>query len=93
MKKIYKKKLEKLFKVLKPYQDYINVVFVRHTDQVPIKNKFGIIDSNLTLSHLRAAKAVEFAINSGFNPMWVSSQGLSKFTRNTRSLSVRIMER
>ena len=89
----HKKQLVELFEAIKPYQEHINLVFIGHTDQTPIKSKFGVIESNLILSHLRAAKAVEFAIEKGFDPMWVSSQGLSEYTRNTRSLSVRIMER
>lgn len=87
------KSLDHLLEVIKPYHQHLNLVFIGHTDAAPVNSKIGVIDSNLILSHVRAAKAVEYATGKGFDPMWVSSQGLSEFTRNTRSLSIRIMER
>ena len=87
------KSLKVLFGLLSKHQSHLNMVFIGHTDSIPVKNKKSVVDSNLILSHMRAAKAVEFAIDEGFDPMWVSSQGLSEYTRNTRSLSIRIMER
>lgn len=88
-----KRSLDALFDILKQHQDNINMVFIGHTDSIPVKDKRAVVDNNIILSHMRAAKAVEYAISSGFDPMWVSSQGLSEYTRNTRSLSIRIMER
>jgi hypothetical protein len=36
---------------------------------------------------------VEFALNLGFDPRAVTGQGAGEFSRNTRSLSIRITER
>lgn len=85
--------LDKILVGLSPYKGKINLVFVGHTDDIPIKGGKKVIESNMILSSLRASKAVEFAISKGFSPYWVSAQGLAEFSRNTRSLSLRVMER
>lgn len=85
--------IKRVLDLVKPYEKKLNIVFIGHTDSIPFKGSRGMVNSNMILSSLRAAKAVEFAIDRGFDHMWVSSQGLSKHVRNTRSLSIRIMER
>ena len=82
-----------LLDTLKSYQDNFNFVFIGHSDSMPLKASRKIIKDNLTLSSLRAIKAVELAISKGINPMWVSAQGMDKYSRSTRSLSLRIIER
>lgn len=87
------KEIQRILKMILPYKDGLNVVFIGHSDSVPLKSAKKTIDSNMILSTMRAAKAVEYAVDNGFDPLWVSSQGLAQNTRNTRSLSIRIMER
>jgi flagellar motor protein MotB len=86
--------IEKVLETLKPYSDRIALTFIGHTDESPVA-KIGnkIIDSNLVLSNLRAAKAVEVAVANGFNPRWVAAQGVAEFTRNSRTLSIQVLER
>ena len=89
-----KEELKKVLEAIKPHSDALVLTFIGHSDQSPMKAKQGaVIDSNLVLSNLRAAKAVEFAVTQGFNPRTVVSQGADMFSRNTRSLSLRLVER
>jgi chemotaxis protein MotB len=88
-----KTQLEKVLAGLLPFKEKINLVFVGHTDAVPIKAGKNVIESNMILSSLRASKAVEMALSKGYNPYWVSAQGFAEYSRNTRSLSLRVMER
>ena len=85
--------INRVLKMIKPYENRLNIVFIGHSDSIPVKASRRVINSNMLLSSMRAAKAVEYAIGKGFDPFWVSSQGLSQNVRNTRSLSMRIMER
>jgi flagellar motor protein MotB len=93
LKKDSKKEIERVLKLIEPYKEGLSIVFIGHSDSVPVTSKRKTIDSNMILSTLRAAKAVEYAVEKGFDPLWVSSQGLAEYTRNTRSLSIRVMER
>jgi chemotaxis protein MotB len=85
--------LKILLESLKTHREKVNLIFIGHTDMAPIKNKKQVVDNNMILSTLRASKAVEIAVKNGFSPYWVSAQGLAEFSRNTRSLSIRVIER
>jgi flagellar motor protein MotB len=88
------KKLVQTLKSIKPYADSITLTFIGHTDAAPVVHlDRRIIDSNLVLSNLRATRAVELALTQGFDPKQVIAQGIGEFSRNTRSLSLRISER
>lgn len=88
-----KKEIKTILENIDPKNSKFNLVFIGHSDTIPISGHRAVIDSNLILSSLRAAKAVEFAINLGYDPVWVSAQGVGEYTRNTRSLSLRVIER
>lgn len=86
--------LEKILKEIKPFSKNLMITFIGHADESKITMiKDNIIDSNLVLSNLRATRAVEIAFQLGFDPMNVTGQGAGEFSRNTRSLSIRISER
>jgi flagellar motor protein MotB len=78
---------------LRPHMGKINLVFVGHTDEIPMGANRKVINSNLVLSSLRASKAVEIAIKNGFDPVWVSAQGVGEHNRNSRTLSLRVVMR
>lgn len=86
--------ITKVLDVVKLHKDDVMVTFIGHTDEIPVKSAGGsVIDTNFVLSNLRAAKAVEFAVETGFDPRWVTAQGVGEHLRMTRSLSLRISER
>jgi len=90
-----RRELGHVLDIIVPFSEQVSISIVGHTDEVPVsalRNK-KIVDSNLVLSNLRATKAVEFAVSNGFDPRWVSSEGVAEHRRNTRSLSLRITER
>ena len=87
-------KLQQLLSLLEPYRSQIDLVFIGHTDTSAIATgRKKVVDSNLVLSNLRAARAAEFALLKGFDPQHVSSEGVGQYRRATRSLSVKIVER
>ena len=89
-----KSEVDRVLEVLHPYADKIALVFVGHTDEVPVRVfKNHVIDSNMVLSNLRSSYAVNYAVTKGFDARWVYAQGVGEYARNTRSLSIRIMER
>src|SRR5690606_8978245 len=62
------KRMQKLLDILEPHRDRIDVVFIGHTDSQAIsKGKGKVVDSNLVLSNLRAARSAEFALLKGFD--------------------------
>ena len=86
--------LEEVFSVLKPYAKEVHLVFVGHTDEKPISHlnrKF--VQSNLALSNLRASHAADWAVSSGFDPKFVSTEGFAEYARGSRSLSLKIKTR
>lgn len=89
-----KKELARVLAVVREYDENIHLTFIGHTDEVPVayaNNK--VINSNLVLSNLRAARAVEVAWEEGFSPKYVFSQGAGEQQRKTRSLSLEIRGR
>jgi flagellar motor protein MotB len=88
-----KKQLSALLQTLKPYSKQIKVIFSGHTDNKPLQaSKSDLLRTNLDLSNLRASTAANFAIESGFEPAQVSTEGFGEFGRRSRTLSVRIIE-
>lgn len=87
-------RLRSSFEIIGQFKKSIKLTFIGHADQLPIRGASGkIINSNLRLSNLRAARAAEYAGAWGFDPAWVWAQGVGQFQRNTRSLSVRVESR
>ncbi len=92
-----KAELNEILKRLSPHKANLKITFIGHTDDAAInskrKKKNEVISSNLVLSNLRAARAVEHAMANGFDPRFLSAEGAGEFNRNTRSLTMRIVER
>lgn len=87
------KDFDEILAVISPYRSEINLIVVGHSDKLPINPSTKIVNNNLILSTIRATKGVEYLIKKGFEPTWISAQGVGEHNRNTRSLSVRIMAR
>lgn len=86
--------LKAILDVVKPQADKLALTFIGHADDKPVvRVGANVIDSNLVLSNLRAARAVQFAVAEGFDPRWIAAQGVGEYRRNSRSLSVQIVER
>ena len=87
------KVIAKVLGIVKKKSDHFNIVFIGHSDLVPFQTNNKVVNNNLILSSLRAAKGVEYAIAQGFDPFWVSAQGMSEHVRGSRSLSIRVMQK
>jgi flagellar motor protein MotB len=87
-----KKGLDDVLKVLKPFGGVIHVSFIGHADDTPITQTHkGVVDSNLVLSNLRGAKAMEYAVKrGGFDPARLTAGGAGEYSRNTRSLTLKV---
>jgi len=94
MGKIYlndqiKGKLSNVLKVLEKNINKIEIIFVGHTDSVPvIQDKKNIVEDNYDLSVLRASKALQFALHEGILPSHVAAKGAAEVVRNSRTLSM-----
>ncbi len=88
-----KSRLDNFLRSLKPYSEKVALVFIGHTDKRPVAGQKQIINSNFVLSSVRANRALEYALQQGFDPRWVAAQGVGEYVRQTRSLSIRIIER
>lgn len=85
-------RLGDIVKILSPYRDQISIIFVGHADSSNLKRRNKFLNSNVDLSALRAARAMEFAIEAGFNPKQMSIESAGANTRNTRSLSLKVSQ-
>lgn len=86
--------VKNLMDLLKPYQNEIDVVFVGHTDQLPVRsNRSRYLSSNFDLSALRASRAVSFAMGHGFPRERLFTHGAAFNVRDTKSLSVIVRPR
>ncbi len=88
-----KEKLNKVFNLIEKYKADLDIYFIGHTDSQKFKKNKEIINSNLILSSMRSARAVEYAIKNGFDENQVYVQGLKGRPRDTRSLSLRLVAR
>lgn len=89
-----KESLAKLLARIEPYAGQLTLTLIGHADAQPLLvHREAIVDSNLVLSSLRASRAAEFVMESGFDPRAVLTQGAGEYERSTRSLSIRISDR
>jgi flagellar motor protein MotB len=85
---------EDFLKKILPYRDQISMTFIGHTDDVQVTpSPRKIFRDNFDLSSLRATRALQFAVRSGFPEDQVSAKGNSKNSRVSRTLSVLIRSR
>lgn len=85
--------VNKVLDALKPFAHEIDLYFVGHSDQLPIRNKDKYLRNNFILSSLRATAALEHAIGRGFPPSNLYAQGSAENSRNTRSLSIKVVSK
>ncbi len=86
--------LKNVLRVLQPFHTQVSLTFEGHTDPQPVRGtKNKVIDSNLVLSSLRAARAAELAVEQGFEPAFVSALGVAEHLRKSRSLSLLVSGR
>lgn len=82
-------KLRDILTRLEPYIKEVNITFVGHTDSTKVqrvKNKF--VDNNFDLSSIRATKALQQAVKSGFDPAKMFAKGVAEHSKGTRTLSL-----
>lgn len=89
-----KSELKRFLKVIGNDLKSIQIVVTGHTDSLVFneKNK-RVVNNNLILSSMRAAKAVEYLVANGVSKDLILVQGLHDQPRNTRSLSLRVRGR
>ncbi len=86
--------MERLFAILRPYSDSVDIYFEGHADFDPVtKSKSRILTDNYVLSSLRAATALQFARTKGFDEKRLFIAATGSHGRGTRSLSVRLQAR
>lgn len=89
-----KLQLDKVLKIVQPYQSSLKIIFLGHTDDTQFGSSAkNIINNNLILSNIRAVKAVEYAVSKGIKDDVVFAQGLVSHERKTRSLSIRLVKK
>ena len=87
------KQLDKIINIVKNDISGLQLIIIGHTDKLRFnKASKGVINNNLILSSLRAAKAVEYLVGQGLPEEKVFVQGLNGQPRDTRSLTVRLRE-
>jgi len=90
----HEKRLQKLIKQLLPYAEKVNIVFVGHTDSQPLsKTKTENVKDNFDLSALRASAAVRSVQGLGIPKGRMFLSGSAENVRNTRSLSIHLIDR
>jgi flagellar motor protein MotB len=85
-----KQELERVLEALDPYRDAVRITFIGHTDNVKIANRNAYLSNNQDLSSLRAARALTFASERGFDPRFLSSEAAGPHGRGSRSLSLKV---
>ena len=94
LNKSVKSELDQVLDVIDASKNKLNIIFIGHTDKVKFnKSSTEVINNNIVLSSMRAARAVEYAIGKGFSNDQVFVQGTSQQNRNSRSLSIKLLEK
>ena len=88
-----KDELKKVLQILLPYKDKLQITLIGHSDQLALSNAGFYLASNLDLSSLRASRALSFAIEEGYDPSQLTIQAATDQSRNTRSLSIKVVSR
>ncbi|MGZ3805206.1 MAG: OmpA/MotB family protein [Pseudobdellovibrionaceae bacterium] len=82
-------KLQDILTRLQPYISDVNITFVGHTDSMKVqKLKSKYMENNFDLSSLRATKALQQAVKSGFDPSKMFAKGVAEHAKGTRTLSL-----
>ncbi|MCB0390319.1 MAG: OmpA family protein [Bdellovibrionales bacterium] len=87
-----KEQLSSTLSKLIPFSEQLKITFVGHTDSVPIVKNRKVIVDNYDLSVLRATRVLQLAIKQGLSPNNLLAKGAAENERNSRSLSIEIVE-
>jgi flagellar motor protein MotB len=82
--------LDRVFQLVAPFGDKVDIYFVGHTDADPISNKNEYLSDNFSLSTLRATHALQHALKAGLPQTHLFAQGGAENVRNSRTLSVKV---
>ncbi len=81
--------LTQLLKKIAPYANELILTFVGHTDEVKlVKRKGALLEDNLDLSAMRAARALSIAKSVGIKEEQLFVKGAGALLRKTRSLTL-----
>lgn len=94
LKPIFQEQLVGFLRKLQPFEKEIELVFVGHTDDTPLRSlkSRGLYD-NYDLSALRASTALRLGLKAGLPGRQLLIAGSAENIRNTRSLSVQVLPR
>jgi flagellar motor protein MotB len=87
--------LDRVLGESKKYKDSLNIVVIGHTDDIKFKGSSSgkILNNNMVLSSLRASRAVEYILSQGFSENQVFIKATNYQLRNSRTLSIQLVER
>ncbi len=87
--------LDRVLTAVKEHQEKVNIIIIGHTDDLKFKDgaQMKILNNNMVLSSLRAARAVEYILGKGFSENQVFIKATNYQLRNSRSLSIQLVEK
>ncbi len=83
--------LNQIFEIVKPHKDKVRIIFIGHSDSLPLTASGSYLANNLDLSSLRASRAISYATSRGFDARNLSIAAVAANMRNSRSLSLKIV--
>lgn len=83
--------LNQIFEIIRPHKDKIRIIFIGHSDSLPLSAPDSHLANNLDLSSLRASRAISYATSQGFDARNLSIAAVAANMRNSRSLSLKIV--
>lgn len=86
-----KVELEKVLRVLKPYNQKVRIVFIGHADSSTFRRGNKYLGNNFDLSALRASRAMALGLEMGFDIAYLSIEAEGSNLRNSRTLSLKII--
>jgi flagellar motor protein MotB len=83
--------LNQVFETIRPHKDKLRIIFIGHSDSLPLSAPDSHLANNLDLSSLRASRAISYATSQGFDARNLSIAAAAENLRNSRSLSLKII--
>jgi flagellar motor protein MotB len=84
------KTLDRIFEKLGDQKSHLKIYFIGHTDHSPVSQRSDGITDNFVLSSLRASSALRYAIDKGFSPTQLFTQGAADNLTPFRTISLKI---
>ncbi|MEI8027602.1 MAG: flagellar motor protein MotB [Pseudomonadota bacterium] len=85
------KELNEVLEIVRPHKDKVRIIFIGHSDSLPLSAPDSHLANNLDLSSLRASRAISYATSQGFDVRYLSIAAAAENMRNSRSLSLKIV--